>query len=195
MRTITVFVLMLMCSATAPLAQHHQHASKYAGQEVREIKSLSADDMEELKRGGGWGLAKAAELNGVPGPIHLLELKSKIPLSPEQVASLTKVYEEMRQQAVKLGGELIDLERKLDQSFQKRSITDSSLHELLREISRVRMQLRYAHLAAHLKTPKILSEAQIARYNQLRGYGQKDPCASVPARHNPAMWRKHHGCN
>jgi hypothetical protein len=46
----------------------------------RAIKSLSDNDINELRRGGGWGLALAAELNGMPGPAHLLELKDKIPL-------------------------------------------------------------------------------------------------------------------
>ena len=59
------------------------HPSPYVGQDTRPIKSLSADDILELRRGGGWGLAKAAELNGMPGPAHLLELKDEIPLSPE----------------------------------------------------------------------------------------------------------------
>ncbi len=56
----------------------HSHMSKYSGQEQRIIKSLSPDDIAELRRGGGWGLAKAAELNGVPGPVHLLEMKEAI---------------------------------------------------------------------------------------------------------------------
>ena len=59
---------------------HHQgtgqgskesYRSPYAGQENRQIKSLSANDIQELKRGGGWGLAKAAELNGLPGPAQV----------------------------------------------------------------------------------------------------------------------------
>lgn len=36
----------------------------YAGQEQREIKSLSAEDVQSLLTGKGMGLAKAAELNG-----------------------------------------------------------------------------------------------------------------------------------
>jgi hypothetical protein len=74
----------------AALAQHGGHgpASPYAGEQTRAIKSLSQDDIAELRRGGGWGLAKAAELNGVPGPAHLLELKDDIPLNEEQVAAI-----------------------------------------------------------------------------------------------------------
>ena len=35
-----------------------KHKSKYAGQENREIKSLSPNDIEELQKGAGWGLDK-----------------------------------------------------------------------------------------------------------------------------------------
>ena len=58
--------------AAAETSSHHG-ASPYAGEEARAIKSLSADDIAELQRGGGRGLAKPAELNGVPGPAHLLD--------------------------------------------------------------------------------------------------------------------------
>ncbi|MBT3972460.1 MAG: hypothetical protein HOE99_01485, partial [Acidiferrobacteraceae bacterium] len=50
-------------------------ASPYVGQETRVIKSLSAEDIDDLINGRGWGLAKPAELNGVPGPAHLLEMQ------------------------------------------------------------------------------------------------------------------------
>ena len=38
--------------------------------------------------GKGWGLAKAAELNGVPGPVHLMEMKEEIDLSAEQIRAI-----------------------------------------------------------------------------------------------------------
>ena len=69
---------LVLCAVASPLvAQDHGH-SPYAGLEAREIKSLSEADIEELRRGGGWGLALPAELNGVPGPAHLLELRDEI---------------------------------------------------------------------------------------------------------------------
>ena len=61
------------------------YTSKYVGEEYRKIKSLSPDDVEELKKGGGWGLAKAAELNGLPGPAHILEMEDKINYFKENV--------------------------------------------------------------------------------------------------------------
>lgn len=172
----------------------HSHGSKYAGQEQRTIKSLSADDIEELRRGGGWGLAKAAELNGVPGPAHLLQMRDEIPLDAEQVAAITALYEQMKSQAVRQGEKLIALEQALEVHFQNGTITDDILRASLDAIADVRKELRYIHLAAHLETPKLLSRAQIARYNALRGY-DRSSCGHVPAGHDPALWRKHNGCD
>ena len=58
--------------------------SPYAGMQTRTIKSLSNEQIADLKAGRGMGLALAAELNGYPGPIHLLELSEKLELSADQ---------------------------------------------------------------------------------------------------------------
>jgi hypothetical protein len=172
-----------------------QTQSKYAGQEQRSIKSLSAKDIEELRRGAGWGLAKIAELNGVPGPIHLLEMKDQIGLSTAQITQITAVYRRMRDRAKELGRKFIELEQELDKRFRDGSITDQSLKDLVKRSSDVRMQLRETHLSAHLEVRPLLSDKQVRKYNQLRGYGKSDPCAAPPKGHDIAMWRKHHGCN
>ena len=188
---VLLFFLIPFCAYSA---SEHSHKSKYVGEEKREIKSLSESDIEELENGKGWGFAKAAELNGVPGPIHLLEMKKEIRLSSEQIQKIEDIYQKMKKQAITLGLELIELERRLNNHFANRTITDNLLHELLGEIVQVRKKLRYAHLSAHLKTPDILSFEQITLYNQLRGYSSNDPCKNIPEGHDPQMWKKHHNC-
>ena len=191
----TVQVLILILIATLAFSESDlSHKSKYAGQEIRDIKSLSATDIEELQNGKGWGLAKAAELNGVPGPIHLLEMKEEIGLSAEQISAIEDIYRKMKQEAIPLGLELIELERELNKHFAHRTITNELLNQTLQEIAQVYRQLRYVHLSAHLKTPNILDTEQIALYNTLRGYSSDDPCKNVPKGHDPKMWKKHHGC-
>jgi hypothetical protein len=75
---VTMLVLILLLIPTFVFSETTPSLkSKYAGEEKREIKSLSATDIEELQNGKGWGLAKAAELNGIPGPVHLLEMKEE----------------------------------------------------------------------------------------------------------------------
>lgn len=189
----------IMAALAAPgAAQEPRHGtapppSAYAGEKARAIKSLSPDDIDELRRGGGWGLAKAAELNGVPGPAHLLELKDAIPLEPSQVARLEAIFEEMQTAAIAEGERLIAAEAALEGAFRDGTLTEETLRDLLAAIAASRSALRYIHLRAHLETPELLSETQIARYDALRGYAE-DPCAAVPPGHDPAMWRRHQGC-
>ncbi len=175
-------------------AMESSHSSAYAGQEKRPIKSLSEDDIAELQAGSGWGLAKAAELNGVPGPRHLLEMKDQIDLSNEQITSIEKLFDEMNAAARELGAELIEKERVLEHRFQNDIPNATELESLLTDIGQTRSALRFVHLSAHLKTPDILSVHQITKYNQLRGYASDDPCANVPEGHNEKMWKKHNGC-
>ena len=192
---VTVQVLVLILIATfAFSAADHTHKSKYAGEEKREIKSLSATDIEELQNGKGWGLAKAAELNGVPGPVHLLEMKEEIDLSAKQIRAIEDIYKKMKQEAIPLGLELIELEMELNNHFANRTITDELLRQILQRIAQVHRQLRYVHLSTHLKTPDILKSEQITLYNKLRGYSSDDPCENVPKGHDPEMWKKHHNC-
>ena len=164
-----IALAVLVLDTVAHAAPQHHH-SAYSGQQHRSIKSLSPKDLEELRRGGGWGLAKAAELNGMPGPAHLLELKDKIALTPDQSAAIKTLFSEMRRQAIAKGKQLIELEKQLDHAFKTRHITDQRLRALLSKISETRKELRYIHLSTHLKTPKILTETQINKYNNLRGY-------------------------
>jgi len=168
--------------------------SPYAGLEARSIKSLSDEDLSELRRGGGWGLAKAAELNGVPGPAHLLELAEQIPLTAEQVEKIGAIFQQMQSRAIAEGERLIAGEQALEKAFRNRSIDRDSLRQMLTAIASSRSELRYVHLAAHLETLPLLTDEQVARYQELRGYGD-DACADIPAGHDPAMWRRHHGCD
>ncbi|KPJ98457.1 MAG: hypothetical protein AMJ60_08145 [Desulfobacterales bacterium SG8_35] len=172
-----------------------EYRSKYRGQEKREIKTLSNEDINELRAGAGWGLAKAAELNGLPGPKHVLEMKKELKLTAEQERMITALFTEMNKEAIALGNEFIAYERELNKRFAERNIDEKILDELLTKISETYKSLRYTHLSAHLKTPGILTEDQIKKYNTLRGYSSEDPCINVPKGHDPVMWRKHNNCD
>ncbi|MBA1146321.1 periplasmic heavy metal sensor [Ectothiorhodospiraceae bacterium WFHF3C12] len=186
------FVAAGLLAATAVSAEP-DYRSEYVGQETRAIKTLSAEDVDELRRGAGWGFAKAAELNGVPGPLHVLQMDAEIGLTGEQRKAVQALHESMKASAVPLGKELVALEARLNERFADGTIDRAGLEELLVEIGRVRSQLRMVHLEKHLETADVLTDRQVAKYNRLRGYGS-DPCESVPAGHDPEMWRRHNGC-
>jgi hypothetical protein len=191
---IFIFMAILMMPLPSFSLEKPSHISPYAGQETREIKTLSDSDITELSNGMGWGLAKAAELNGMPGPVHLLEMKNEIKLSVGQIRDLENLYTKMKNEAIPLGLKFIDLEKELNNRFADNSITDDLLKTLLGNISEVLKKLRYIHLSTHLKTPDILTPEQIEKYNQLRGYTAGDPCHNIPKGHDPQMWKRHHNC-
>ncbi|MGH1350532.1 MAG: hypothetical protein ACRBBN_06965 [Methyloligellaceae bacterium] len=177
---IVVYVSGVQASDTQP-----SYKSVYAGQEAREIKSLSAKDIAILKRGGGWGFARAAELNGMPGPVHVLELKQKLGLGNTQISKITEIYEDMRVNAVEQGKVFIALERELEVLFRNNTVTEERLEQALNKIAQVRAALRYIHLAAHLKVAGILRPEQVRHYNILRGYtGKKSGDKDVRGSHH-----------
>lgn len=143
----------------------------YAGQQHRDIKSLPAAEVAQLLAGEGMGLAKAAELNGYPGPAHVLEHAQVLALTPEQQQASKALTNNHKQRARQLGEALVAAERALDQAFATRQIDSVSLTRLTAEIGALQAQLREEHLRAHLAQAAILSAAQVRQYGELRGYG------------------------
>lgn len=142
----------------------------YAGLEAREIASLSRDDVAALMAGEGWGLALPAELNGYPGPKHVLELADELSLTDAQRDGIGAIRAEMRAEARTLGREYVDSERRLGEMFRAGHMEPAILERQLERSSRLLARLRSAHLNAHLATAPLLTEAQRETYARLRGY-------------------------
>lgn len=148
----------------------HHHKSTYVSDKENEIKSLSSAEIEQLLNGAGMGLAKAAELNSYPGPKHVLELSSELNLTAEQSAKTESFFNEVKIEAVKLGKAVVEKERELEMMFEQVIVNEKTLLEKVLEIAKLKGELRFVHLNAHLKQKEILTEEQIASYNKLRGY-------------------------
>jgi Spy/CpxP family protein refolding chaperone len=160
-----------------------QSPRPYAGLEARPIKALSASQIEDLRAGRGMGLALAAELNGYPGPIHVLELGSDLSLSPEQRARVTALRADMVAEAVPLGEQLIAHEAALDRLFAERQVTVETLAQTTQLIGMTQGKLRAAHLKFHLATLDVLTPEQARHYAMLRGYGGQDQAPAHSRRH------------
>ena len=164
------------------MCQHHpQHAmpmgahagiaeSPYAGQQSRSIKALSEEDIAALQNGDGMGMAKAAELNGYPGPRHVLAFAKELRLTEAQTNLMTALRDRMSAAARPLGADMIDRERLLDQLFAKGEIAPERLTAETTAIGDIQGRLRAVHLAAHLETRAILIPEQVALYDKFRGY-------------------------
>lgn len=164
-----MLVLIALSACQAVFAQ-----SPYSGLQDRAIKALSSERIAGLEAGRGLGYAMAAELNGYPGPMHVLELAEALELSDEQVAQTSALFEAMRERAIALGRELIAAEAALDKAFAEREITPGRLGELVAASARIEGELRRVHLEAHLDQTELLDEAQTAEYMRLRGYAEAD---------------------
>lgn len=143
----------------------------YAGQQERRISSLSEDDIAALKKGEGWGLAKPAELNGYPGPVHVLDFADKLRLDNSQRQDIETAFNAMRAEAVELGNALVAAELALDEAFRSGKITGDVLAGKLRAAGEIRAGLRAVHLNAHLTISPLLNDEQKRKYAALRGYG------------------------
>jgi len=174
MSLVKVFLTtILLCVATNASAQH-QHDSKnhqpYADLKGRDIKALSQQQINDLKSGKGMSLALAAELNGYPGPAHVLELADQLKLNEQQKKSIQEMFKAMTKETRTLGIMVIEEEKKLNKLFKNKLANEQNLKEATLKIGEAQAKLREAHLRYHLLTTVILSKEQIDNYNRLRGY-------------------------
>jgi hypothetical protein len=102
--------LVAIAIAAAPNLLSAQTHQPYAGLEARPIKALSDEQIADLHAGRGMGMALPAELNGCPGPVHVLELAESIQLSDVQRTKVQELFDAMQAEAVPLGEKLISQE-------------------------------------------------------------------------------------
>src|SRR3546814_244042 len=104
----------------------------YTGVERRRIKALSAEQIDDLRAGRGMGLALSAELNGYPGPAHVIELADDLSLTPDQVAETAAIRAKMSDEATRLGAEILRREEALDRLFATGSAESEELRRQVR---------------------------------------------------------------
>jgi Spy/CpxP family protein refolding chaperone len=166
MRLAAGLALLLAGPAVAQTA--HQ---PYAGLQARPVKALSEQQISDLQAGRGMGLALPAELNGYPGPLHVLEQAEALALTPGQRARTEALFAAMKAEAVPLGERLIREETELERLFASRTVQPASLEAATVAVGVTQGQLRAAHLRYHLTMMEVLTPDQLRRYGELRGYG------------------------
>ena len=164
------FIFVMTAVSSVAFGQGHH---PYAGLEQRTVKALSEQQIADLRAGRGMGLALPAELNGYPGPSHVLENADALGLSAEQREHTKGLFEAMKAEAVPVGERLIEQEANLDRLFADREVTPANLNAATEEIGMTQVRLRQTHLKFHLAMMDVLSPAQVERYRELRGYGTK----------------------
>jgi len=145
--------------------------SPYAGEETRTVSALSDDQIRQYLNGEGMGFAMPAELNGYPGPRHVLDLAGQLHLSAPVREKISGVFAAMHAQAVRVGRQIVGKERLLDTLFKSGQMKTAEMKKVVEEIGRLQGEYRWTHLNAHLSVTPLLSAEQVGTYKKLRGYG------------------------
>ena len=140
-------VTLLFTTGDAVAQTSHSH-QPYAALQSRPVKALSEEQIADLRAGRGMGLALGDQLNGYPGPKHVLENADRLGLSPGQRQRTEALFEAMKAETV----------------------TPASLEDATRAIGETQATLRAAHLRYHLAMMEALTPEQVRRYGELRGY-------------------------
>ena len=173
---VTIAAVGLAMAATVALAQSHHGArggdtaQPYAGQHVRDIASLSAEEQQGFRDGRGMGLARPAEFNGYPGPMHVLAHAKALGLTDEQQQRVQAAFDRMKADATELGAQYLVAEKALDAAFKSGGADAATVAALVADANRLLGAVRLAHLKAHIEITPLLTPEQRARYAELRGY-------------------------
>lgn len=119
------------------------------------------------------GMAALAELHGYPGPKHVLELKDELKLTRDQFKKAETLAALVKVSASAKGEEIVDAESELQKLFESGTINEKTLRVKLEQIGKLRAELRFIHLQAHIRLKQILNQDQIRRYYERRGHEVK----------------------
>jgi len=167
--------VLMVGSLLTTLGALAQSQQPYGGLQSRPIKALSEEQIADLREGRGMGFALAAELNGYPGPLHVLEHAEALALTTSQRTRMEQLLKTMQTEAVELGRRLIAEEAELDRLFATRRVTAATMATAVGAAAQTQARLRATHLRYHLLTAEALSAEQIRRYAALRGYSGGAP--------------------
>jgi Spy/CpxP family protein refolding chaperone len=112
-------------------------------------------------------MAFVADQNGYPGPMHMLELKDRLQLTPQQEAKADQLQAAVKAERPK-STRLLEAERRLERLFAERAATEETVRAAVTEIERARTEVRLVHLLTHLLTRDLLTEEQRRIYHEAR---------------------------
>ena len=184
LQTTAVILLSLTLAACSSSSSVTQSVSPYSGQEARNIKALSEGEIASYLEGRGMGFAKPAELNGYPGPMHVLELADALALTAEQRTGTETLMRSHKAEVRALGKTLIGVEEEIEQLFATRNVNPVLLRDVLAKSADLQGRIRESHLATHLTQTALLTQEQIALYSKLRGYDASGKAQSSTHSHH-----------
>ena len=169
MRQVMLGGVVAVTLAAAAAIAWAQHGHGSMGAERHQVAQACATEFEKVVSDGrGFGLAFAADQNGYPGPIHVLELRARLKLTADQAAKMQELMHTMFAESRPKGARLLEAEAKLRRLFADRTADEAAVRAAVAEVERVRSEVRLAHLLTHLKTRDLLTEEQRRIYHEAR---------------------------
>jgi len=169
MRDVMLGVVVGIAVTAAAAAASAQHGHGGAGAEGHQMAQACATEFEKVVgEGRGFGLAFAADQNGYPGPMHVLELRDRLKLTADQEAKARDLMHAMFAESRPKSVRLLEAEAKLRRLFAERAADEAAVRATVAEVERARSEVRLVHLLAHLKTRDLLSEDQRRLYREAR---------------------------
>jgi len=169
MRDVMLGVVVGIAVTAAAAAASAQHGHGGAGAEGHQMAQACAAEFEKVVGDGrGFGLAFAADQNGYPGPMHVLELRDRLKLTADQEAKARDLMHAMFAESRPKSVRLLEAEAKLRRLFAERAADEAAVRAAVAEVERARSEVRLVHLLAHLKTRDLLSEDQRRLYHETR---------------------------
>ncbi len=120
----------------------HQPGGRDDAQAHRRVEACLGEFDQVAADGRGVGLAFPADQNGYPGPMHAVELKDRLRLTPEQEARMRALFETMLAEARSRAARLT--------------------------VAEARAEVRLVHLVTHVQARDVLTETQRRTYHQIR---------------------------
>jgi len=152
-----------------------QHGHGSAGVEGHQVAQACATEFEKVVSDGrGFGLAFAADQNGYPGPMHVLELRDRLKLTADQAAKVQELMHAMFAESRPKGARLLEAEAKLRRLFADRTADEATVRAAVAEVERARSEVRLVHLLTHLKTRDLLTGGR-SRRRRDRVWRCRDP--------------------
>ena len=130
-------------------------------------------DRDDLLKGLGMGLASIADENNYPGPKHVISLKAELGLTRDQLKKTEALSKVVSSSAIAKGEEIVLAEEELVKLFEAGTVTEKALRVKLEQIAKLRADLRFVHLQAHVRMKQILTPDQIKQYSDIRGRENK----------------------
>src|SRR3989442_7852424 len=160
-------VAVVLAAVAAIAWAQHGHGS--VGAEGHQVAQACATEFEKVVgEGRGFGLAFAADQNGYPGPMHVLELRDRLKLTGDQEARARELMHAMFAESRPKGARLLDAEAKLRRLFAERNADEAAVRAAVAEVERARTEVRLVHLLTHLTTRDLLTEDQRRIYHEAR---------------------------